>query len=430
MSTVKNRSISLQNYTFRYVMTALLLIIAIWAALFYYVITEEVYDNIDDGLKNSKLLIIREVKDDPALLNIPEYGIHQFIINPLPLDSDYDEKDHFINTFEYMEYDEDDEPVRLLQTVFLHDGKPYKLTVRASMVEEDELIEDLATALVVLYIMLVISIALINRIITKRAWKPFYTILKNLQQYRPGKGNLPEPAATGISEFEYLNQEINDLLKRNEEVYISQKQFIENASHELQTPLAISLNRLELYASTHNLDEQQIHEIGKISDSLSRLVRLNKSLLMLSKIENRQFADGPITDFMKIVQETVGDFQDFADYKNVTLEIAGETSPKINMNRSLATTLVANLVKNAIVHNIAGGKVAIEISEEAFSVTNTSSKQKLDNHVFERFNRSLENEESTGLGLAIVKSICEMYRLNVSYKHDNEQHTFRINFPE
>ncbi|MCR5863148.1 hypothetical protein LRS05_13885 [Flavobacterium sp. J372] len=181
------KKISLQNYTFRYIVTALLAIIAVWAALFYYVITEEVYDNIDDGLKNSKLLILREIKNDPSLLNTPEYGIHQFIIKPLPEDSDYDVKEHFINTFEYMEYDEDNEPVRLLKTVFLHDGRPYQLTVRASMVEEDELIEDLATALAVLYVMLVISIALINRVIMKRAWKPFTISFKIFSTINPAK---------------------------------------------------------------------------------------------------------------------------------------------------------------------------------------------------------------------------------------------------
>lgn len=427
MKTAK--TISLQNYTFRYVVTALLLIIALWAALFYYVITEEVYDNIDDGLKNSRLLIIREIKDDPSLLNTPDYGIHQFIIKPLPIGADYDIKDHFINTFEYMEYDQDNEPVRLLKSVILHDGKPYQLTIRASMVEEDELIEDLATALAALYVMLVISIALINRVIMKRAWKPFYSILKNLQQYKPGTGKLPETAHSNITEFNHLDKELNELLLRNEEVYASQKQFIENAAHELQTPLAISLNRLELYASKHNLDEQQMEEISKVSDSLSRLVRLNKSLLMLSKIENRQFGDSEKVDFGQIFQQVTDDFLDFAEYKNVTIKIAGEVSPAILMNRSLATALAMNLLKNAIIHNIPGGTVEVNLSTDTFSITNTSSGQKLDNGVFERFNRSQENAESTGLGLAIVKSICEMYKLTITYTYENEEHTFTIKFP-
>ncbi|MCR5863149.1 hypothetical protein LRS05_13890 [Flavobacterium sp. J372] len=139
----------------------------------------------------------------------------------------------------------------------------------------------------------------------------FYNILQNLQYYKPGKGNLPETAHTNITEFNHLAQEINDLLYRNEQVYISQKQFIENASHELQTPLAISLNRLELFASNHNLDEQQMQEISKISDSLSRLVRLNKSLLMLSKIENRQFADTEEIDINQLTKQLIGRFSRF-----------------------------------------------------------------------------------------------------------------------
>ncbi|PHK29620.1 hypothetical protein VF13_40075, partial [Nostoc linckia z16] len=164
----------LSNYTLRYLVIALLAVIALWASLFYAVILDEVYDNIDDGLKNSKIMITRHAFADKAILNTPEFGFNQFTIVPLPKGKRYDYADHFISTSEFSEYDNEDQPVRLLKTVFNDpEGNPHRLTIRASMVEEDELMEDLLTALVGLYIMLVVSILLLNRFILSKVWSPF-----------------------------------------------------------------------------------------------------------------------------------------------------------------------------------------------------------------------------------------------------------------
>ena len=402
-----------------------------WAALFYAVITEEVYDNIDDGLKNSKLLVIRKAQSNPEIFDIREFGVNQFKLEPLEKGRSYDYSDTFISTFEYMEYDQDYEPVRLLETVFNDsDGNPYKLTIRASIVEEDELLEDLLTALIALYAILIISIAALNHIILKRAWKPFYQLLERLKNFRLGTGTAFKAPDSPITEFRALSKELEELLARNEEVYSSQKQFIENASHELQTPLAISLNKLELFAESNNLPEEQMAELGRISDTLNRIVRLNKSLLMLSRIENRQFADEETVNFNELVQQLAEDFEDLADYKEVTLNIDLEGEPAFKMNKGLAVTLISNLFKNAIVHNYAGGSITITTGNDTLKITNTSKSPALDeNSIFRRFYKGSESEQSTGLGLSIVDSIAAAYKLTVRYTFDG-RHTFAINFPE
>lgn len=419
----------LRNYTLRYLVIALLAVIALWATLFYMVIIEEVYDNIDDGLKNSKLLIVREARADKALLDTREYGIHQYKMEPLAKGGNYDYDDHFINTFEYMEYDEDNEPVRLLETVFDDaSGNPHKLTIRASMVEEDELMEDLMTALIALYIMLVVSIAAINHLILRKTWKSFYQMLDRLKNYRLGTGTKFESPESPVTEFKLLGRELETLLQRNEEIYTSQKQFIENASHELQTPLAISLNKLELFAEHNNLPETQMLEIEKISDTLNRLVRLNKSLLMLSKIENRQFTDEEAIDLGRLAQDLIADFEDLAEYKNVVVSYSQETNLPVNMSRGLAVVLLSNLIKNAIVHNTPGGTVTIALNSHSLSVSNTASGTALDNDaVFTRFYKASGSSQSTGLGLAIVKSVTSVYGFGLSYSYDGS-HTFTITF--
>lgn len=421
----------LRNYTLRYLIIALLGVIAVWAALFYAVILDEVYDNIDDGLKNSKILIIRESYANEKVLETREFGINQFKITPLPKGKLYDFSDKFISTFEFMEYDDDNEPVRLLETVFNDSkGNPYKLTIRASMVEEDELMEDLLTALVALYIMLVISIALINQVILRKAWKSFYEMLNGLKNFRLGTGNTFTAPHSPITEFKTLGLELEDLLKRNEEIYASQKHFIENASHELQTPLAISLNKLELFADNNNLPEDQMMEIGKISDTLNRLVRLNKSLLMLSKIENRQYADEDIVNFNDLITQLTDDYQDLAEYKNITLNVDFQAQLSFSMNKGLALTLVSNLLKNAIVHNYTGGMVNFIITENTITISNSGNSKPLNaDAIFKRFYRDTNNEQSTGLGLSIVNSIIANYKITAVYSF-NGLHTFTITFPE
>ncbi|MXN92231.1 sensor histidine kinase [Flavobacterium sp. Sd200] len=421
---------SLQNYTLKYIVVALLFIIALWAGLFYAIILEEVYDNIDDGLKNSKILIEREAFANPAILNTPEFGINQFKIEPLPKGT-YDFSNKFTSTFEFMEYDDDDEPIRLLETVFNDaQGNPHKLTIRASMVEEDELLEDLLTALVALYIMLVVSIALLNRFVLRRVWKSFYQLLDKLKNYKLGTGKSFEAPQSHVSEFEVLGRELEDLLHRNETIYASQKQFIENASHELQTPLAISLNKLELFAESSNLPDEQMAEIGKVSDTLNRLVRLNKSLLLLSKIENRQYADEEIVNFNSLAAQLAEDLADIAEYKEIKIDILEEAQLEYKMNKGLALTLLTNLLKNAMVHNHKGGSIVITLNSKSFTIQNTGNNKPLDKaQVFDRFYRNSDNEQSTGLGLSIVQSIVNSYKLTVSYSF-NGQHSFTVRFPE
>ena len=424
------KSSSLQNYTLRYLIVALLVVVAVWAGLFYAVILDEVYDNIDDGLKNSKILIEREAYANPKLLNTPEFGINQFKITPLPKGS-YDFSNKMISTFEFSEYDDEDQPIRLLETVFNDaKGNPYKLTIRASMVEEDELLEDLLIALFALYIMLVGSIALLNKIILRRAWKSFYALLKGLKDYKLGTEKGFTATHSHINEFEILGNELEHLLRRNEAIYSSQKQFIENASHELQTPLAISLNKLELFAENSNLPNEQMMEIGKISDTLNRLVRLNKSLLLLSKIENRQYADEEPVNFNELIAQLVDDFTDLAEFREIKIDVIQQGKLSFPMNKGLANTLVTNLFKNALVHNHAGGTVTIIVNHNSLSVQNTGSTKPLDDkQVFDRFYRNSDNEQSTGLGLSIVWSIANSYKLAVKYTYTG-MHMFTVQFPD
>lgn len=420
----------LQNYTLRYLALTLLVVIPIWAGIFYVLILDEVYDNIDDDLKNSKIIIIRHAFADKKLLNSPEFGINKFTIKPLPK-GNYSLKDEFSTSKEFMEYDNDNEPIRTLKTVFNDDiGNSYELIIKASIVEEDELLEDLFLALIGLYIMLVISILAVNHLLLKKIWKSFHTILDNLKEIKLGTGNKLKPISSPIDEFNILAKEVERMHNRNESIYSSQKQFIENASHELQTPLAISINKLELFAENTILSDEQMIEIGKITDTLNRLTRLNKSLLMLSKIENQQFSEEENINFNELVLLLIEDYTDLADFKKVKITITENDSLSFIMNKGLALALISNLLKNALIHNHHDGFVNFIINKNDIIISNSGIDFPLNSEVvFSRFYRHTTTNESTGLGLSIVKSIINNYSIAIEYLYINK-HQFRIIFPK
>lgn len=421
--------VSLKNYTLRYLSIAFLIIITIWAALFYAFILEEVYDNVDDGLKNQKILILREVYEDPNLLEINAYGINQFRITPVGDGDDFSEENYLDNEFFYMPYDDEMEPYRVLRTSFYApDQKPYHLEIRTSTVEEDDLILNLTTALVVLYLVLVLGVYLINELVLRRAWRPFRIILENLNLYRFGKKDYLKPVSTNIVEFNQLNEEINQMWRRNEEVFDEQKRFIENAAHELQTPLAITINKLELLMEDESLSESQLTQLADSKSSLRRLVNLNKALLMLSKIENKQYKAVRQISLNQLVKEISEDFQDFLSFKDITLQVAEYGFFDISMNKDLALVMISNLFRNAIRYNIKGGIISITIGKNHLSVANTGNQAPLNQEkIFNRFHKGTQDSQSNGLGLAIVKSIVDTYyELSIDYRFEENMHIFSL----
>ncbi|HYG15857.1 MAG TPA: HAMP domain-containing sensor histidine kinase [Bacteroidia bacterium] len=419
----------LLNRTLVYLSGVLLLLLAVWATIFYFEMLDEVYDSIDDGLDNYKTVIIQKAQTDSTVLHKTEFAESNYSIHEINAGYALQFKETYNDTQLYMQNEADYEPVRLLTTVFKLDKKYYQLQVISSMVEEDDLIEDLLYSLVWLYLALVASILFINNLLLRRIWRPFYNVLNQLRNFRLGKENKFTPPPTNIKEFKVLNETVDSFISHSTEMYNSQKQFIENASHELQTPVAISINKLELLAERTGMDEESLMIVGSVMQNLERLTRLNKSLLLLSKIENRQFStDGPV-NIQDIVTKLVSGFEDLAQYKEVTVltDYQNELTPP--MNRDLAEILTGNLVKNAILHNHTGGEVVISVYADSLIVSNTGGSTTLDeSRMFGRFYKQSADNASTGLGLAIVKAIVDIYGFTVKYSHSGSRHTFIIIF--
>ena len=421
-------SISLKNYTLKYLALALLVIIAVWAALFYAVILDELYDNTDDGLKDLKIQIIRKAYIDEATLQIKEFDFNQFKITPVNY-SQYKEGNFFRNELFYMEYDDEMEPYRILETYFVdRNGNYQKLEIRTSTVEEDDFRLDLFFALIFLYIFLVVSIVLINNIVLKKVWKPFYITLDNLGKYEFGKLYKAKQSTTEIREFKLLDQKIDKMIERNEAAFLQQKQFIENASHELQTPLAIAINKLDLLIEKESFPEDNLIDLSETKNGLIRLVNLNKSLLMLSRIENNQYTDKKEIEINEVVKHVLEDFSDLLQFKNIDLDFSEPAQFKTVINPDLAYILISNLIRNAVKYNSDGGKIIVTVDSYGVKIKNTSiGNEPLSALVFNRFYKAVNDNTSTGLGLSIVKSIAENHAaLNILYSFENNFHVFSL----
>ncbi|TXI78720.1 MAG: HAMP domain-containing histidine kinase [Flavobacteriales bacterium] len=401
---------------------ALLLVLAVWSTVFFFVVRGSVLDSIDEGLEDQQSMILHRLRTDSTLLQVRDLGLHGFAVMP----SDHKVKKSFSDTLIHVPSEHGQELVRLMTSGFKHEGRRYRLQVFASTLEEDDLLEDLLWALVGLYLLVLVTIVVVHRLVLRKVWRPFHGILAQLKGFRLGTGGGFAEVPTTVHEFKELNAAARGLVGHANEAYAQQRAFTENAAHELQTPLAIAINKLELLAEEGADEGQRMAAIGEVIVILERLTRLNRSLLLLARIENRQFLDEREVDMGVLAQEVVDEFADLASHRGVEMQVELENSLVWRMDPGLARTLLNNLVKNAIAHNVHGGGVWVQVTALGLRVSNTGADVPLDAaRIFDRFHKVTTSTSGTGLGLAIAKAIAGLYGLRLTY-HFDKAHHFRL----
>lgn len=412
-----------------HLLTGIFVILLGWAIVFYWGIMEEINDEVDDSLEDySELVIIRSLagKELPAHDNGSN---NQYFLKEV--DASYalsKEAICYRDSMIYIAEKGETEPARILTTIFKDkDERYYELSVYTPTIEKRDLKEAIFQLLIGLFVVLLITILVINVWVFHQSMKPFYILLDWLQKFRLGKKNDVLDNPTHTTEFRKLNEAVSRFASHSEEMFEQQKQFIGNASHEIQTPLAICQNRLEMLMEDETLSEQQMGEIAKTCQTLEYVSKLNKSLLLLSKIDNSQFASVEKVCLNEILYRYLCDYQEVYDYKGITLDVHEKNTFNITMNGTLAVVLITNLLKNAFVHNIYKGKIQIEITSSNIRFGNTGKDEHLDEkHIFERFYQGSKKEGSTGLGLAIVDAICRQSQLSIQYQFVKGWHWFDI----
>lgn len=401
-----------------------------WAVVFYMGMMEEINDEVDDSLEDYTELIIKRSLAGKQLPSNDSGSNNQYFLKEV--DRTYflsHDAISYRDSMVYISEKKETEPARILTTLFKDkEGRYFEVSVYTPTIEKKDLREAIFYMLIGLFTTLLIAILLINIWVFHRIMKPFYRLLEWLDNFRLDKKNEPLDNPTNTTEFRKLNVAVNRFAVHSEEIFEQQKQFIGNASHEIQTPIAVCQNRLEMLMEDETLTEQQMGEIVKTYQTLEYVSKLNKSLLLLSKIDNSQFAETKEISLNEVLHRYSDDYREVYHYRGITLDIQEKATFRVQMNETLAVVLVTNLLKNAFVHNIDRGMIRVEITSSSIRFGNTGADVALDDkRIFERFYQgSRKREGSTGLGLAIVHAICRQCRLQVRYRFLDGMHWLEV----
>ena len=299
-------------------------------------------------------------------------------------------------------------------------------------IPELDLEEDIMHGIMLQFILisgvLGIAIILMMRIISKRLWEPFDETLKQIENFNLESGVIPPLADSDIKEFTRLNHALNRLMENSVKSYKTQKEFTENASHELQTPLAVFQSKLDILLQQPDLTKPQAEMIQGLYRVSSRLARLNRNLLLLAKIDNKKYNTMTTIDLVATLKELFPFLESLTE--GVTLHRSFECPDLfIKGNKILLESLINNLLINAVRHNTPGGDITITVSANRFVISNTSEEGALDPQLlFNRFYRPSEKTKGNGLGLAIVKAICDYHHWKIDYSYRNNRHNFIVQF--
>ncbi len=402
---------------------ATIIVLAAGSVCYYFIIRYTLIKQLDNALKVEEA----EIRDFVSLHDrLPEATNYKdqhisFEVATAPVNR------RFFNISVFDPRDGDHDPYRQLLFPLSVNGQLYTASVTKSEAETQYLVALIVLITVAVIILLLLSLFLTNRLFLRRTWKPFYDTLYSMRQFNlSGKQPLGRQN-TDVDEFRDLDQAVDSMTQKIMRDYESLKNFADNASHEMQTPLAIINSKLDLLIQGPNLDESQVRQLQAIYDGVGRLTKLNQSLLLLSKIENNQFAQISQIDVRTMIEKKLQQMEDLIMARSLQLALdLGRAI--IEANEYLADILINNLLNNAIRHNRFAGSLRIKLQAHELEISNEGQPHALDSlEIFERFNKG-NASEGTGLGLAIVKQICDLYHFSVGYHFENGIHFFRVCF--
>lgn len=334
----------------------------------------------------------------------------------------------FFNNY-YDTLDKEVEPYRVLNFPVTIENVPYVYSERINLVETADLIKNIAFLFFAVISILLVGLFIITKKLSVNLWKPFYETLNRIENFEIDKTQSPVFSETSIEEFTRLNTSIQKLIQKNILIYNSQKEFIENAAHELQTPLAVFQAKIDILIQRDDVNEEQAVLLGSLNDNIFRLNRLNKNLLLLSKIEHNNYSSRESILLTDYIQKNIAFFTEQANAKSISIKMESHQDFQIKSNPVLTEILVNNLFLNAVKHNIKNGQITITLNSNKLVFTNSGQIQPLNtNKLFNRFSKANPSEQGTGLGLSIIKKICEVNNWTVIYNYENKLHSFSILF--
>lgn len=415
----------LLNKTSRYYILYTIPVVLLSAIFIYFFLLNEI------GESNQSILLTRVkviegyiAKGNATVLNVFEVNnevyIKEIVKNRIIPETVKD-------TLMYSDIEKEYISNKMVEVNKIINGKNYQIKVWKSTIEFDELMEVVFVVFLVLLLLLLLITAYINLKISKLIWGPFRNTLEYIKNFSVHSTDFKKLESNEITEFNELNSSINGMTSKMITDYKNQKKFAENASHEFQTPLAIIKGKIDLLLQENTLNEKTMQLLVSIEEAASRLSRINKSLLLLSKIENQHFGKGDTVALLPLIEKIKNLNEDFILDKNLDFVCEMTEELDFKINSELCFILINNLIQNAIRHNVINGKITISVKDHTLYIANTGEDEVLNDAViFERFEKKSSNANSIGLGLAIVKEIAEANSIQVAYKYENKRHVFSL----
>jgi signal transduction histidine kinase len=389
------------------------------------VITANISQEVDETLKDKKdhlEKILKKTDSVPDLYYAFDTNTTVNIVHAeIPL--------RYIDTTLYDSEEKEYDSYRILEFTEKLKNKIYQFHISESLIETEDIVRDIILSMFGVFVVLIVILIVFNYYSSKRMWKPFYKTLQNLENFDISQNSKLETIQSNIAEFKKLNKTLQLMSGKMLKDFSIQKEFSENASHEMQTPLAIIKSKLELLIQSENFTETQIKLIQDIFDTLNRLSRINQALLLISKIENKQYPVNEDMDIAAIIQKHLHNFEELIAEKKIETNIRLQPSLRIKINPLLADILFTNLISNAIKHNVENGRLAITQTEHSIMIESTGSPVDFDpEYMFDRFRKGRQNSNSIGLGLSIVKKIVDSSGMKIEYNFEKDIHTFTLTF--
>ncbi len=395
--------------------------------VFFNVITHEVKESNNELLYKRTLIIENYLKlKDTVAINLISKSFEAQVVK-LPKNYKIKTKNNIFSDTLIYDRKENELAENSIISAFVEvNNDKFQIKTWRSTLEYDELIKGIFYLFSLLLFALFLITLLINLWISKTIWKPFYQTLEIIKNFRASNNQVNLPKKNTITEFTNLNNSLSNMMEKMILDYNNQKKFTENASHEIQTPIAVIKSKIDLLVQSKNIDEQDLKIITAIDDSCSKLIRLNKSLLLLTKIGNNQFLEKNEVSFQLIIANSLTLFEEQILNNDLQLKQTIEEDFLFKMNPDLCLILINNLIQNAVRHNIQNGFIEIEITKTSIKISNSGIHSQLETNVFERFQKNSTSNNSVGLGLAISKEITVISNLNLNYDFLSNKHTFII----
>ncbi len=407
-----------------------LILVIISIPVSFYVIREIIQVEVDASLQVDREEFVQHLKNFEYLtdlevdLQVLDQLTHDVNIKPgtQPGPAEY-----FQTVYSFDNLTKQEEPFRELTSKILVKGNPYVLSLRRSLGASEKLSWAIVEVQAALIVLLVGGLIFINKSLSQRLWKPFYNTLGKLKTYEVDKIRSFEYESTTIAEFDDLNAAIQQLTSKNSLLFQQQKEFIENASHELQTPIAVFQSKLDILMQQPGLTETQARLIGELESTAQRMAKLNRNIVLLSKIDNKQFSDITPVSLDVLIQNQIDQITPLINIRNLAVSCDLEPTV-INANNALLEILIHNLLTNAKRHNIKGGRIDVVLKNKELTISNPGSPLQNPSKIFDRFSKESNLSQSLGLGLAIVKRICTISSYGLHYSYEGGFHKFLIKF--